>query len=59
MSELVSKEDFKEYEEVRKSGKYNMFDPNARLSTSLDRGQWVEIMTNYNKYKKEYNDEKD
>ena len=50
----ITKEQFEEYEKVRQSGVFNMLDPDARLLTSLSKGEWIEIITNYNKYSKLY-----
>ena len=47
---------FLAYEKVRKSGKYNMYDPRARQLTGLDPEEYVFAMRNYSalaqKYKK-------
>lgn len=48
MSELkVSAEQFEEYREIQESGMYNMFDPQARMMTSLDKEEWIYILQNY------------
>ena len=47
----ITKEHFKEYESVRKSGSYNMYDWRARYLTSLTRKQWLTIIKHYNKIK--------
>ena len=47
----VPKYVFNEYEEVRKTGKYIMFYPEAREQTSLTRQEWVYIMENYKNLK--------
>ena len=48
MSELkVSAEQFEEYREIQESGMYNMFDPQARMMTSLDKAEWIYILQNY------------
>ena len=39
--------DFKKYEAVRKSGKYNMFDPRARRATGLDKDDYLFVMDHY------------
>ena len=55
----LTREDFRAFAEVRKSGLYNMFDPRAREMTHLSREQWVAIMEQYteleNKYKENGN----
>ena len=50
----VPKYVFNEYEEVRKTGKYIMFYPEAREQTSLTRQEWVYIMENYYNLKEIY-----
>ena len=51
----LTREDFRAFAEVRKSGEYNMATPEAREMTHLSKEQWVEIMKQYaeleNKYK--------
>jgi len=39
------------YEEVRASGLFNMFDPNARISTGLAREEFLFVMKNYDALK--------
>ena len=41
------KKQFKQFESVRRSGMYNMFDPRARRLTNLSRSQWQFCMDNY------------
>ena len=50
----VSKEQFQEYRQVQDSGMFNMFDPQAREMTSLDRDEWIHILKNYAELKAEY-----
>ena len=50
----VSKEQFKEYRRVQDSGMFNMFDPQAREMTSLDRDEWIYIISNYDQLVTEY-----
>ena len=38
---------YRAYEEVRRRGLFNMFDPNARLSTGLSREDYMFVMKNY------------
>ena len=38
---------WKVYEEVRLEGRYNMFDPNARILTGLDKEEYLYCMKNY------------
>ena len=58
----ISKEQFKEYTDVQNTGMFNMFDPNARMCTSLSKNEWIDIMKNYDelsdKYKGEDNESK-
>jgi len=42
---------FKSYEMVRKSGVYNMFSPQARLATCLDKDEYIFVMENYSELK--------
>lgn len=39
--------DFRAYEKVRKSGRYNMFDPRARRETHLGEERYTFVMNNY------------
>ena len=41
---------YKEYIDVQKGGLYNMFDARARMMTSLNKQQWMNIITNYELY---------
>ena len=50
----ITKEMFKEYKDVQESGEFNMLDPRAREGTSLDRGQWYAIISNYNELNAKY-----
>jgi len=58
----ISKEQFKEYTDVQSTGMFNMFDPNARMCTSLSKNEWIDIMKNYDelsdKYKGDTNESK-
>ena len=47
----ITKKQFKEYEAVRQSGSYNMWDWRARYQTSLTRKEWLTIIKHYNKIK--------
>tara|TARA_R100001082_G_scaffold35379_1_gene18374 strand:+ start:485 stop:655 length:171 start_codon:yes stop_codon:yes gene_type:complete len=55
MKSTITKEQFKEYLDVQESGLYNMIDPRARELTSLSRSQWINILTNYNRYSEKWN----
>jgi len=39
------------YEAVRKGGRWNMFDPNARAATGLDRDEYTFVMRNFSALK--------
>jgi hypothetical protein len=54
----ITKEDFMDYENVRLSGKTNMFDVSTviRLSKNLNREKIKYIMFNYSKLKEEFSD---
>lgn len=45
------------YERVRRSGLYNMFDPNARALTGLSKEDCVWVMENYSELNELYNEE--
>ncbi len=42
---------FRFYEQVRKSGDYNMFDSRARLATGLTKDEYIFVMENYSELK--------
>ena len=46
-SNCITKEDFLKYEEVRKSGKYDMLFNAARIATGLSEDQYIAIRTHY------------
>lgn len=46
--------DWASYEEVRRSGYYNMLTYQARLSTGLNQEQYQFCMENYDKLRKSY-----
>ena len=45
--EPTDEEMFLDYEEVRMSGNYNMFDSRARIETGLTEDQYLYVMENY------------
>ena len=51
MSVSITKEKFDKFEEVRKGGKYNMYDKTARYETDLTEKEWLTIMNDYGKLK--------
>jgi len=50
----ATKEQFKAYRRVQNSGAFNMFTPDAILSTGLDKETYFDIIEHYSEYKKEY-----
>ena len=54
----ATKEQFKAYRRVQNSGEFNMFTPDAILSTGLDKETYFDIIENYSEYKKEYEGDK-
>ena len=54
----ATKEQFQAYIDVQKGGEYNMFTPDAILSTGLDKETYFDIIKNYNKYEEEYETDK-
>ena len=40
-------ENWREYERVRESGKFNMFHPYARMATGLDKKEYYFCLENY------------
>lgn len=43
--------DWKRYEKVRKSGRHNMFFPEARRATGLDKERYAFVMKNFSALK--------
>ena len=54
MEAIITKEDFLDYETVRKSGMHNMMEPQAIALTDLSREQWIIIIKNYSELKNKY-----
>ena len=50
----VTKKQFKEYLYIQNSGLFNMFSPEAREFTSLNKKQWMHIITNYSIFCKKW-----
>ena len=50
----ISKEQFQQYRDVKDSGMFNMFDPNARACTDLTKNEWISILKNYSELKQQY-----
>jgi len=51
---MVTNDQFKQFEDVRNGGLFNMFDPQARDLTNLTKDEWIEIMSNYDLLKERY-----
>ena len=45
---------WKNYEEVRIEGRYNMFNPNARILTGLTEKEYLFVLKNYSKLKETF-----
>ena len=54
----ASKEQFKAYRRVQDSGAFNMYTPDAILSTGLDKETYFDIIKNYSEYKDLYEGDK-
>ena len=50
----ATKEQFESYTRVQMSGNYNMFSPDAILSTGLDKETYFDIIENYDEYTEKY-----
>ena len=50
----VTKEDFDDYESIRKEGMYNMLSSDAILMSGLDRNVYMEIISNYSELKEKF-----
>lgn len=53
---MPTKEEFKKYVQVQKSGLWNMFDPRAMKATGLSKDTYFSVMENYTKLSKMYPD---
>ena len=51
---MVTKEDFQDYESIRKEGLYNMMSPDAIMASGLDRNVYMEILSNYSELKEKF-----
>ena len=45
------------YEDVRLSGEYNMFDPNARIMSGLSKEEYVYVMNHYSELRNKFGGE--
>lgn len=52
----ITKEQFEKYLKVQASGKYNMFDPQARQMSGLDNDTYSQIITQYSTLMVQYKD---
>ena len=53
----ATKEQFQAYTRVQSSGNYNMFSPDAILSTGLDKETYFDIIEHYEEYTEKYEGE--
>jgi hypothetical protein len=53
---LPSREAFQKFERVRRSGRFNMFDPSARRETGLSSERYSAVMKHYEELVKLYPD---
>lgn len=49
---------FAAYVRVQESGRFNMFDPRARLLTGLGRDDYIFVMDNYTELQQQYEQQK-
>ena len=54
----ATKEQFQAYRRVQNSGAYNMFSPDAILSTGLDKTTYFDIVEHYEEYEEKYEGDK-
>ena len=54
----ITENEFLAYEGVRRYGKWNMFSPEAKEATGLNREKYLAIIDNYNKLADKYRDNK-
>ena len=54
----ATKEQFKAYRRVQDSGAFNMFTPDAILSTGLDKETYFDIIKHYAEYREKYEGDK-
>lgn len=54
MVKEITKAQFNAYRRVQKSGNYNMFSPEAMISSGLDKGTYLQIMEDYDKLEQKY-----
>ena len=54
---MITEEQWNEYRDIQMNGSYNMFTPEARQATSLNRKEWLYILKNYSELKAKYEGE--
>ena len=54
----ITRDDFYAFADVRRSGEYNMLDPNARMAAGLSKEKWIEIIRQYEEYENKYKESK-
>ena len=54
----ITRDDFMAFADVRRSGEYNMLDPNARMAAGLSKEKWIEIIKQYETYENKYKENK-
>jgi hypothetical protein len=50
----ITKAQFNSYVRVQKSGNYNMFSPEARISSGLDKITYLKVMEDYDELEDKY-----
>lgn len=55
--EDITKEEWEEYRDIQMSGGFNMFTPQAREMSTLSKGKWLKIMSDYKELKQKYEGE--
>ena len=56
---VVTREDFIAFARVRRSGKYNMLDSNARHMAGLSKEKWLGIIRQYSEFENKYKEDKE
>ena len=54
----ITRDDFYAFADVRRSGEYNMLDPNARIAAGLSKEKYFEIIRQHNQLHSKYKGEK-
>ena len=45
---------YQNYERIRESGEFNMFDPRAQIATGLNTKEYIFVMNNYSALREQY-----